>query len=241
MLKHHADLPGTDVAELRFRKTQHVLAEQSYGAGGRLDQPVDVAHQGRLAAPRQAHDAEDFAASDVEGNVRDTDDGVETLEDVRFAEAVATNLIHDFFGAVAEDLPDAFENDCGRVHGVLRSPSGEIRCAGPGRPRRRVARTTTPGRGWPGRGVGKQCGPGKRRGTLPPDGLWSRAASAGGKAPPGLSSIPLRIEPQSQLSTRSAFSSTHFMANSAGSCFSTVMANTIELTCAASTWRLLRI
>ena len=133
VLKDHADLPRAHIAERRFREAQHVLAEQGDGAGGRLDQTVDVAYQGRLAAPRQAHDAEDLAAPHVEGDVRDADHGIETLEDLRLAEVVAANLVHDLLGPVAEDLPHAFEHDCGSVHGVSCSPPQEMRRAGSGR------------------------------------------------------------------------------------------------------------
>ena len=129
VLEDHADLPRPDITQFGLRKTEHVLAEQGDGARGRLDQPVDVAHQGRLAAPRQAHDAEDFAAPDIKGDIRDPYDGVETLQDFRLAEIVAANLVHDLLGSIAEDFPYAFEHDCGRIHGASLSLAGKVSLA----------------------------------------------------------------------------------------------------------------
>ena len=52
-------------------RREDVLALEDELAGGRLDQPGQAAHQGRLAGAGQAHDDEDLAGGDVEAHVAD--------------------------------------------------------------------------------------------------------------------------------------------------------------------------
>ena len=52
---------GAQRPQLRGAELVDVARRRSDLARGRLDQPVDVAHQRRLAGPRQPHDAEDLA------------------------------------------------------------------------------------------------------------------------------------------------------------------------------------
>ena len=248
VLKDHADLPRPDIAKLGFRKAEHILSEQGDGARGRLYQPVDVTHQGRLAASRQAHDAEDLAALDVEGDVGDPDHGIEALEDFRLAEIVAANLVHDLLGSVAEDLPDTFEHDCGRVHDVsiaLRGTGDQLRSALPAngpRPTLLKAGERVPWLGWGGEPEAgtRRPHPGAAGGPCP---SWRRGGSTYAPATRLLATCDLRPLGRLRASCPPGrrFSPTQVLASSAGSCFSTVMAKTMLLTCSEFTFRLERI
>ncbi|GAA1616801.1 hypothetical protein GCM10009733_011370 [Nonomuraea maheshkhaliensis] len=62
-----ADVP----AQLVGVEAEHVLAADADLAGGRLDQPVDHLHGGRLAAAGRADQHDELSCGDVEGDVVD--------------------------------------------------------------------------------------------------------------------------------------------------------------------------
>ena len=70
-----------------------------------LDQPIDVAHQRRLAGPGESHDAEDLAFRDADGYVANADDGFEPVQDFRLGQVFAPARLHGLVGAFAENLP----------------------------------------------------------------------------------------------------------------------------------------
>ena len=72
----------------------------------RLDQPVQHADQRRLAAARQAHDAEDLAAANLERRVGDADDAAELLQHLASCRGRARRSPSSRRVRVAEDLPD---------------------------------------------------------------------------------------------------------------------------------------
>jgi hypothetical protein len=82
VLEHHADFFGPGPAQLPRGESVDVLTLDVDRAGGRFDQPVDVSDQRRFARARQAHDAEDLTAADIEAGVADTDDTVVAVADL---------------------------------------------------------------------------------------------------------------------------------------------------------------
>ena len=79
-LEHHAHLEAPQVAQRLRVELQHILAVHQDASVGRLDQPVDVPDQGRLARAGQAHDDEDLAFPDVEADIADADGVAGLLE-----------------------------------------------------------------------------------------------------------------------------------------------------------------
>src|SRR5690606_31310881 len=61
---------------------EDVLVVDQQLAGGRLEQPVDAAHERRLAGAGQAHDHEDLALADLERDVGDRHHAAGFLEDL---------------------------------------------------------------------------------------------------------------------------------------------------------------
>src|SRR3546814_14639020 len=66
VLEHHAHLVAADLNQLALGGTQQVAPFEDDLAGGRLDQPRQAAHQGRLARAGEPHDEEESALADPE-------------------------------------------------------------------------------------------------------------------------------------------------------------------------------
>src|SRR3546814_9931224 len=66
VLEHHAHLVAADLDHLALGAAQQVAALEEDLAGGRLDQPRQAAHQGRLAGAAESHDDEDLAVRSEE-------------------------------------------------------------------------------------------------------------------------------------------------------------------------------
>jgi hypothetical protein len=87
--------------------------------GGRLDQPVQQAHQRRLARARQAHDHEDLAGLDLEGGIEHADRLARLREDFLLRKTLADEF-EGFVGRIAEHLEDMVdENSFGHMPGLL--------------------------------------------------------------------------------------------------------------------------
>ena len=61
-LEHHRRLVAAEFQQIRFVEATHVRAAIEDFAGGRVDQPVDVADQRRFARAGKAHDNGDLPA-----------------------------------------------------------------------------------------------------------------------------------------------------------------------------------
>ena len=72
MLEDHAD-PATDQAEVLLGRRRYILAVPEDASGGRLDQAIDAAQEGRLARPRQTDDGQELPVGDLEGHVTKRD------------------------------------------------------------------------------------------------------------------------------------------------------------------------
>ena len=82
----------------------------AHGAGGRLDEPGQAAHQRRLAAARQAHDHEDLAVVDVEVDAADS--GHVAAARLQLAAGqVGLRRVDDPFRLRPEDLPQPPDRD----------------------------------------------------------------------------------------------------------------------------------
>ena len=113
VLEHHADVGGAQPSEIAFAEREHVPAEHVDAPGGRLDQPVDMAHHGRLARAGQPHDAEDLSARYLERAVRDTHHASEPLEHLGLSEPLIRDRPHRLVDPIAEDLPYTLQPDDG--------------------------------------------------------------------------------------------------------------------------------
>ena len=71
VLEHHGELAPAQLPQPLVVGRAHVLALEEDLARGRLDQPRQAADQRGLARTGQAHDDEDLAGRDVEGDVAD--------------------------------------------------------------------------------------------------------------------------------------------------------------------------
>src|SRR5262249_52743318 len=117
VLEDHRHFRATELAQRASVRTEDVLAADADRARRRLDQACDAADEGRLAAAREAHDDEDLAAGDVEGDVPRGDRAT------GFREQLGSRKIKVFaapqpFWMRAEDLPDVARFDHRRVWGV---------------------------------------------------------------------------------------------------------------------------
>src|SRR3546814_13174975 len=65
VLEHHAHLVAADLDHLALGAAQQVAALEEDLPGGRLDQPRQAAHQGRLPGAAESHDYEDLAVADL--------------------------------------------------------------------------------------------------------------------------------------------------------------------------------
>ena len=65
VLEHHAHPVAAQVEQLRLAGRGDVDVADAHGAGGRLDEPGQAAHERRLAAAGQAHHDEHLAGGDV--------------------------------------------------------------------------------------------------------------------------------------------------------------------------------
>ena len=83
-----------------------VLAFDDDLAEARLDQTVEEADQRRLAAARQAHDAEDLARGGPEAGIGDADDAVELLQHLVLDSPRSAMAWIAAADVLAEDLPD---------------------------------------------------------------------------------------------------------------------------------------
>jgi hypothetical protein len=118
-LEHHADVLAAQRAQLGVGVFVDVGAVDHDAARGRLDQPVQEAHQRRLARARQAHDHEDLAGLDLEGGIEHADRLARLREDF----LLRKTLPHQFeglFGRIAEHLENMVdENSFGHTPGLL--------------------------------------------------------------------------------------------------------------------------
>ena len=109
-LEDHGHLAASKCAKRIPIHAEHVHAIHLDTAGGRLDEPIEVADEGRLAGARQTHDDEGLAGLDVEGHVANADDMPGTFKELGLADAAAHLLKHGLrFGA--EDLVDVLYPD----------------------------------------------------------------------------------------------------------------------------------
>ncbi|BFO14685.1 hypothetical protein SHKM778_10730 [Streptomyces sp. KM77-8] len=90
-----------------------VLAVDDDGAGGRLDQPGETAHQCGLAGAGQAHDDEDLALADVEGHIADGGRAAGAGAQFGRVEGGEGGVGGDPAGLGAEDLPQAVHGEDG--------------------------------------------------------------------------------------------------------------------------------
>src|SRR6056297_1735423 len=122
MLEHHRHLLAPQSAQVTLAIGQNILAIEQDLPRRRLDQPVDVADQRRLARARQAHDHRDIAAAHVDIDVLKAQHVAMLLHQVRLAHPGA----HMFERALRvrdEDLVeiayrnrDVFFHACGPAH-----------------------------------------------------------------------------------------------------------------------------
>ena len=89
---------------------QDVLAIHQDLAAGGVDQAVEVAHQGRLAGTRQAHDHEDLASADGQRQVVDADHAAGLRQHFGLAASLADQRQRGI-GARAEDLEHVLHFD----------------------------------------------------------------------------------------------------------------------------------
>ena len=115
-LEHHADLVPAKFAQGFHVVLQDVHAVHQDRAAGGVDQAVEVAHQGRFAGTRQAHDHEDFAGADAQRQVVHTDHAAGFGQHLILGFALA-NHAQRVLGAVAENLEDVFDFDF--AHGCV--------------------------------------------------------------------------------------------------------------------------
>src|SRR5690606_4321564 len=72
--------------------------------GGRLDQAVDAAHEGGLAAAGQAHHDKDFALVDVERYVSQANGVPVAAQELLLAQSLPPELLQGRFGVWAEEF-----------------------------------------------------------------------------------------------------------------------------------------
>lgn len=109
-LEHHADLAPAELPEGFHVVAQDVLAIHQDLAAGGVDQAVEVAHQGRLAGTRQAHDHEDLASADGQRQVVDADHAAGLRQHFGLAASLADQRQRGI-GARAEDLEHVLHFD----------------------------------------------------------------------------------------------------------------------------------
>ena len=110
VLEHHRHLVAAHVEQLLVVGLGDVDAADADRARRGFDQPGEAAHQGALAAARQAHDDEHLALGDVEVDLAHRDDAAGAgLEFV--AGQVGLGRPDDALGPVAVDLPQAAHLD----------------------------------------------------------------------------------------------------------------------------------
>src|SRR5262249_41566926 len=117
VLEHHAHLFRAQATQLDGTLAADILAVDDDAARGRLDQPVDVPDERRLAAAGEAHDAKDLTARDIQVAGRDADDAVELLQHLGLPETLVAHGRERLSGPLAEDLPDlpALDDRVGHV------------------------------------------------------------------------------------------------------------------------------
>src|SRR5262245_27342947 len=130
VLEHHANFFGAQSAKFSLRLPANVLAVDQNFAAARLDKTVDVTNKSRLAATRQAHNAEHLAFVDLERDIRNGENALKSVEDLATAKPPTINRSEGFCRATAEDLPNAAALDRGWLH-RQRSP-GHRCCCGSG-------------------------------------------------------------------------------------------------------------
>ena len=69
LLEDHGRLGAAELRQLLFAVGEDVLAVDGDGADGGVDEAVDTAHQGRLAAAGEPHDDEGLAVGDLEVDI----------------------------------------------------------------------------------------------------------------------------------------------------------------------------
>src|SRR3546814_19563002 len=99
-----------------FRSQVAALEEDL--AGGRLDQPRQAAHQGRLAGAAESHDDEDLAVADLQVGRAHRADQTGAL-DLRQARRARPPL-QEALGALAAQLPDVA---AGHFHLSMQHPT----------------------------------------------------------------------------------------------------------------------
>ena len=116
VLEHHADMGRAELPQLALAKGQDIPSQHLDASGGRLDQPIEMAHHRRLARAREPHDAEDLSARDLERAIRDADHAFEALEHLGLGEPLVRDRPHRLFDPRAEDLPHSLQPDDGFTH-----------------------------------------------------------------------------------------------------------------------------
>ncbi|MNO69815.1 hypothetical protein D3C76_606760 [compost metagenome] len=106
VLEDHADLLGAHLAQRPGVQPVDIRAIDQNLAGGGLDQPVDVADEGRLARAGQPHDAEDLAFPDAEVGIGHPNDTSVLIEDFLLAQPFGLDGGESLIGPRAKNLPD---------------------------------------------------------------------------------------------------------------------------------------
>ena len=84
VLEDHAHALASKPAQLQLRLLRHVLAVHENSTGARLQQPIDVPHEGGFAASRQTHDTEDLPFAHGESGVGYTYRAAEAFKNLGF-------------------------------------------------------------------------------------------------------------------------------------------------------------
>src|SRR5712691_3511804 len=110
VLEDHREAVSPQLAEPRLVGLADVFAVEEDLAGGRFDEPGQAANQGRLATAGQAHDDEDLARLDIEGDVANGDGGPELRPKVGIRKIRVRGADELVLGR-AEGLPEVPDRD----------------------------------------------------------------------------------------------------------------------------------
>ena len=110
VLEDHRRRVAAHLPQLFGARGRHVLACDLDPARRRLDQPDQRADERRLTGAGEAHDDEDLARPDLEGDIADRGDATMLLAQLG-ARKIGVGRSHHAVGMAPEDLPDALDAD----------------------------------------------------------------------------------------------------------------------------------